>query len=158
MWIGWGLMVACNGREDPVSSEPRTWEGDFLIDQIIIDCDASGWTYQVRTLGWGELVTVDVVARELGAVIWSEHHELPEVDYGEDWALHQLELDQIYEEADYTSSETTWLSCQAKTLVTYGFAAWRQDGEMQECVAWGMDPEGVFPDCGNWGDNGHDAL
>jgi hypothetical protein len=155
VWRWLGVLAGCGGGGAPEGDPPRTWEGDFLLDEIVIDCDTSGWTYDVRTQGWGELITVDVVAREFGALIWSEHHELPEVEYGEDWARHRLELDQVYEEADYVSSETTWLACEAKTFVTYGFAAWRQDDEMQECAAWGVDPEGEFPDCVNWGETGH---
>lgn len=149
------MWLACSGGGESESAE-RTWDGDFLIDEVVIDCDAFHWTYSVRTQGWGDEITVDVVDR--GAVVWSEHHELPEIDYGDGWAQFELELDQISDAEDYQDSVSTWFPCESKTLVTYGFAAWRYDGEMQECVAWGMDPEGIFPDCASWGDNGHDSL
>lgn len=157
MWM-WMWAAACTNETAVDSGAPRTWEGDFLIEEIIIDCDASGWTYSVRTLGWGDEITVDVVARAFGLLVWSENHTLSEVDYGDDWALYEVELDYTYTEADYASSSSTLFSCEEKTAVTYGFAAWRYDDEMQECVAWGVDPVGEFPSCTSWGDNGHDNL
>ena len=87
-----------------------------------------------------------------------EHHSLPEVDYGEDWSLHRVELNYATYGQEYLPGETTGLACDAKTFVTYGFATWRYDGDMQECVAWVLDPEAEFHDCANWGENGHGAL
>lgn len=158
--VGWRLAlgflaIACT---DPQVAEPteRTWDGAFLIDAITIACDGvQAWTYDVRTLGWGDAVTVDIVARSPGYPAYVEHHSLPEVEHGEDWARHYVELDQGFGEQDYAPSETTAIACQAKTLVTYGFAAWRYDGDMEECVAWGIDPVGEFPECTSWGENGH---
>jgi hypothetical protein len=144
------ILVGCSGAPEP-ASEARTWDGAFLLDQIVIECDTQSWTYDVTTAGWGSLVTVDVVARSPGVRPWVEHHELPEVDYGEGWARHTLELDQATSEAEYEPSGATWIGCEAKTFVTYGFAAWRFDGELEECVAWGLDPAGEFPDCAAWG-------
>jgi hypothetical protein len=143
------IVGGCRGAPEP-GSEARTWDGPFLLDQVVIECDARSWTYDVTTIGWGSLVTVDVVAGTNSGTAWIEHHELPEVEHGEGWARHLLELDQATSEAEYEPSGATWIACEAKTLVTYGFGAWRLDGDLEECVAWGVDP-GVFPDCAAWG-------
>jgi hypothetical protein len=151
------LMGACAGENGVGGQEePRTWDGDFLLDQMIIDCNGvDEWTYDVWTQGWGDLVTVEVIARDPFLGSWLEYHQLPEVDYGEDWAHHQLVLDQAESEGEYADSTSTYIACEAKTFVTYVFATWRYDGEMQECVAWGLDPAGEAPQCANWGENGH---
>ena len=151
----WALLAACTGEPVGDGSTPaRTWDGDFLIGTVLIDCDGvSEWTYEVETIGWGDEVTVDVVGRGPGYV-WTEHHPLVEVDWGEGWALFRAVLDQGTAESDYAPGEATILACEAKSYVTYGIAAWRYDGELQECVAYGVDPVGEFPDCANWG-QGH---
>ncbi|MEQ1569187.1 MAG: hypothetical protein ABMA64_26360 [Myxococcota bacterium] len=154
MWV-W-LWGACAG-ETPVTG-PRTWDGEFLIDSILIECDTLGWRYDVRTLGWGEAITLDFVGREFGTIAIREHHELPEVEFGEDWARFALELDQAGYGDPYEPEASTGLACEAKTFVTYGFGAWRYDGELEECAAWGLDPVGEFPQCVNWGENGHGAI
>lgn len=153
----WVVVVTAGCAEGTVGTTPqRVWDGEFLIDEVIIDCDGSReWTYDVWTLGWGEEVTVDVVARQYGALLWNEHHSLPEIEYGEDWAHHQVVLDQVTDEEEVVSGASTWFACDGKTYLTYGIASWRFDGEMEECVAWGLDPVGEFPDCANWGENGH---
>jgi hypothetical protein len=148
------LLAGCGPDEVPTG--PRTWDGEFLIDSILIECDEVGWTYDVYTLGWGDVVSVDLVGREYGVIVVREKlHHLPEVEYGDGWARHRLELDQAGPYEAYEPSVSTAVPCEAKTFVTYGFGAWRYDGELEECVAWGMDPEGEFPDCANWGENGH---
>ena len=153
MWLLWSLACAPQGGS---GTEPREWDGDFLVEDVIIDCDDGfSWTYDVTTQGWGQVVTVDVVARDPFLGVWEEHHELPEIDYGEDWAHHFLELDQATDTADYADSRATVIDCQAKTLVTYAFTTIRYDGEAQECIAWGVDPEGEFPDCASWGTVSH---
>jgi hypothetical protein len=135
---------------------PPPWDGDFLVDHVEIRCDgAQDWTYEVTTIGYGGDVTVDVVGRAYGVLVWKEHGELPQVEVGSDWALHRLTLAQVTTGAE--EGESTAIPCDAKTLVTYGFATWR-GSTMEECIAWGVDPEGEFPDCANWGANGHDAL
>lgn len=149
--VGWVALAAAGCGDPDTATGPRTWDGDFLIDQITIDCTDFTWTYEVFTQGWGDVVTVDVVARELGALLWREHHELPEVDHGEDWAQHRLELDVAFTEEDQVDSVSTLFACEGKLFLTYGFGAWRYDGDLQECVAWGADPAGEFPDCANWG-------
>lgn len=133
----------------------REWEGDFLVDRAIIDCDERDWHYDVWTQGWGEEITVDIVVRDNGLLLWTEHHSLPEVDHGPDWAHHSLTLDVVFEDAEQVDGETTRINCEAKTLVTYGFGAWRLDGALEECIGWGIDPEGEFPDCANWGQVKH---
>lgn len=154
LWAIVPLASACSGgASDPVT-EQRTWDGDFLVDQVVLDCNGvNEWTYDVWTLGWGDEVTVEVVADGFG-YRWREQHALSEVDYGEDWAHFQVTLDQAYYEEDYASSESTLIACEAKTFVTWAIATWRYDGELQECIAYGVDPEGVFPTCANWG-QGH---
>lgn len=148
-------LVGCVPVSDEVPLE-RTWDGPFLIDEVVIDCDGSrSWTYDVRTSGWGDAVTVDTIARQSGALVWNEHHRLPEIEHGEDWAHHRIVLDQVTDEGLVVEGESTWFACEGKTLLTYGIAAWRTDGAMEECVAWGIDPEGEFPDCTSWGTNGH---
>lgn len=145
------LAGGCAG-DAGTATGPRTWDGDFLIDQITIDCTDFTWTYEVITQGWGDTITVDVVAREFGALVWRETHALPEVEYGEGWARHRVELDLAFTDADQQDDVSTLFACDAKLYLTYGFAAWRLDGDLQECVAWGVDPTGEFPDCANWGE------
>ncbi|MEQ1503512.1 MAG: hypothetical protein ABMB14_14845 [Myxococcota bacterium] len=156
-WLG-VIAVGCAGPIPETDGGARSWDGPFLIDQIVIDCDGSrSWTYDAWSQGWGDVITVDVVARSLGYV-WTEHHVLSEVDYDETSAHFQVELDQAFSEAEYVDSESTLIACDAKTLVTYGFAAWRYDGALEECVAWGLDPAGEFPDCTSWGTDSHTGL
>ena len=150
-------LAACSGESDPTvdATGPRTWDGDFLVDSVVIDCDgASEWVYDVRTEGWGDEVTVEVIGSVYGAIILNEHHALAEIDHGEDWAQFQVVLDQARYGETYESSRVTEVDCAAKTLVTYAFATWRYGGEMDECIAYGVDPEGLVPDCESWG-TGH---
>jgi hypothetical protein len=141
----------------PSETEPvPPWEGAFLVDRVLIDCDGvQEWTYEVTTIGYGGEVTFDVVGRAYGAVIWREHGELPEVETFPESALYRLELAQVTTAAE--QGESTAIPCDAKTLVTYGIATWR-GADLEDCIAWGIDPEGEFPDCVNWGANGHGAL
>lgn len=148
-WIG---CTDATVAEAPV----ETRDGPFLVDSVVIDCDGSrSWTYEVGMQGRGDAVTVDVVAREAGALVWHEHHEVPEIAFDVDRALHRLELAQVTEPDEVIEGASTWFACEAKTSLTYGIAAWRFDGEMEECVAWGLDPEGEFPGCTSWGATGH---
>jgi hypothetical protein len=150
------VFAACVIEQGQVPVDDAVWNGDLLVDEVVITCDGGReWTYEVRTIGFGGDVTFDVVGRAYGAVVWREHGDLPEVDVGEDWALYRLTLDQV----DSVPEEgvSTEIPCEAKTLVTYGFATWGQRG-MDECIAWGVDPVGEFPDCASWGDNGHGSL
>ena len=155
MWLLWSL-AACAPQGGSGATGPRVWDGDFLVDDIVIDCDGTyEWSYDVVTIGWGQVVTVDIVARDPFYGVWQEHHELPEVDYGEDWAQHYLELDQQSDPDLYADSRSTIIACDAKTYVTYAFTAVPHEGEATECVAWGIDPEGEFPDCVSWGTASH---
>lgn len=149
------LAAACSdGEPTTTGTIPRTWDGDFLVDRVILDCDGvDEWTYDVWTLGWGELVTVDVVARDAG-LRWVEHHGLEEVGFGEDWAHFRVTLDQATSEEEYAPSEATWIACEAKSYVTWAIGAWAYGGDLSECIAYGVDPVGTFPDCANWG-QGH---
>jgi hypothetical protein len=150
------LLTACVIENGQGSLEPPEWDGDLLVDEVLIVCDGvREWTYEVRTIGFGGDVTFDVVGRAYGAVVWREHGMLPEVETGEDYAIYRLTLDQV--DAGHETGVSTEIPCDAKTLVTYGFATWGDEG-MDECIAWGIDPVGEFPDCANWGDNGHGAL
>jgi hypothetical protein len=149
-WIA--VLAGCDATTSGTTPRPP-WEGDFLVDHVEIRCDgAHEWTYEVWTIGYGGDVTVDVVGRAYGTVIWREHGELVEVETYEDSALFRLDLAQVTTGAE--EGESTAIPCDAKTLVTYGFATWR-GAEMEECIAWGVDPAGEFPDCANWGENGH---
>lgn len=151
------LMIGCAAGEPGLDEPPpadRTWEGDFLLDEVVIDCDAGGWTYDVRTRGWGEEVVVQVVVREYGVLLWQEVHPLPEVDHGDDWARFSLELGQARYES-HMDGRTTAVPCELKTFVTYGFSAWTYEGELSECMAWGLEPAELFPDCANWGEVDH---
>lgn len=153
--LGLLALAACTA-EPSGTAPPPPWEGDILLDHVEIWCDgAQDWTYEVTTIGYGGQVTVDVVGRAYGVMVWREHGEIPEVEVGTDWALHRLTLAQVTTGAE--EGESTAIPCDAKTLVTYGFATWRGT-EMEECVAWGVDPVGEFPDCASWGENGHGAL
>ena len=148
-------LLASGGCDGPITSSPsasqRTWDGAFLVDAVTIDCDASGWVYDVRTRGWGDEITVDVRGAVHGAIVFDEHHALGELEHGDDWARFGVTLTRAgYGEA-YESGRSTALDCAAKAFVTYGIAAWRYDGELQECVAYGVDPEGLFPGCASWG-------
>jgi hypothetical protein len=147
-------LMGCNDASGTPAegSTTRTWEGDFLIDEVLIDCDGvSEWVYEVETQGRGDEITVDVIGSAYGVVVFQEHHALAEVDHGDDWARFQVVLDQAGYGETYERSRSTALDCASKTFVTYGFAAWRYDGELQECIAYGVDPEGLFPDCASWG-------
>jgi hypothetical protein len=146
-------LAACTSPTGPSSATlPRAWDGDFLVDSVLVDCDGVGeWVYSVRTQGWGDEITVDVVGTAYGVVTFREHHALAEVDHGEDWAEFEVVLEQAGAGERYESGRATALDCASKTFVTYGFAAWRYDGELQECIAYGVDPEGLFPDCASWG-------
>ena len=153
MSLLWAL-AGCNGEAGTPSTGPRTWDGDFLVDTVRIDCDGvSEWTYDVTTLGWGEEVTVDVRGTAYGALVFDEHHTLEEVDHDEDTARFAVVLDQARYGETYEDGEVTELACGSKTFVTYGIAAWAYDGTMS-CIAYGIDPEGLFPDCESWGE-GH---
>lgn len=153
MSLLWAL-AGCNGEGGTSPTGPRTWEGEFLVDSVVIDCDGvSEWTYDVATLGWGEEVTVDVRGTAYGTVVFDEHHALAEVDHGPDWARFTVVLDQASYGETYEDGEITELACESKTFVTYGIAAWSYDGAMT-CIAYGVDPDGLFPDCENWGE-GH---
>jgi len=152
----WIAALAGCATDDSGTEAPPPWEGAFLIDTVEIRCDGSqDWTYEVTTIGYGGDVTVDVVGRAYGVLVWKEHGELDEVETYEDSALYRLTLTQVTTGAE--EGESTAIPCDAKTLVTYGFATWR-GAEMEECIAWGVDPEGEFPSCANWGENGHGAL
>ncbi len=147
------LVTGCSTEVAEVG--PRTWEGDFLIDEAVIDCDDRSWRYDVRTQGWGEEITVQIVVRKLDRLVWSEAHVIEEVDHGEDWARFAVELDVAETEEAFAASASTRIACEAKTLVTYGFAAWHYGGELSECIGWGIDPEREFPDCASWGQVDH---
>jgi hypothetical protein len=154
-WFALVVVAGCTSEAPVGPDEPRTWDGDFLVDRVLVTCDEVSWTYDVWTLGWGEEVTVDFVGRNPDhSVAIREHHSLPEVDYDDTTSHHQLELDQAYAYDEYVSGETTRLACPDKTFVTYGFAAWSYAGDMT-CVAWGIDPAGDFPQCEDWGEDGH---
>ena len=156
MWLVWSLAACAPRGGAGTSSEPREWDGDFIVEDVVIDCDGTwAWTYDITTSGWGQLVTVDVVARDPFVGVWQEHHEVPEVDYGEGWAHHLLEVDQATDPAEQADSRSTLIACDAKTLVTWAFRAVRYDGGIQECIAWGIDPAGEFPDCVSWGTASH---
>lgn len=148
------LITACTTTQVAIR-DAREWNGEFLIDRAIIDCDEFDWRYDVWTQGWGEEVTVDIVVRQGGVVLWSEHHSLPEIEHGDDWAHHAVDLEVVLSDDEQQTGQSTRINCAAKTLVTYGIGAWRYDGSMEECIGWGIDPEGEFPDCANWGQVEH---
>ncbi len=150
------LALASCAPDAPDTEPLPPWDGDFLVDHVEIRCDGSQeWTYEVTTIGYGGDVTVDVVGRVYDVLVWREHGELLLVENDVDSALYRLTLSQVTTGAD--EGESTAIPCDAKTLVTYGFATWR-GADMEECIAWGVDPEGEFPDCTSWGENGHGAL
>lgn len=150
----WLLIASGCASTSAVTAEDPVWEGPILIEEVVIVCEGTqDWTYDVQTEGWGD-VTVDVVARQYGALLWTEHHEIPEVERGEDWAHHSLVLAQATSETEQVSGQSTFFACEGKTFLTYGFATWKE-GELEECIAWGIDPVGEFPDCANWGEDGH---
>ena len=154
--LGWFVGLTGCAIGAPSTGALPPWEGAFLIDHVEIWCDGTQeWTYEVTTIGYGGDVTFDVVGRAYDVLVWREHGELQEVETTEDSALYRLALTQVTTGAE--EGESTAIPCDAKTLVTYGFATWR-GADMEECIAWGVDPEGEFPTCTNWGENGHGAL
>lgn len=154
LWVVLAGSAGCGGSTTTGSPPVRTWEGDFLVDQVILDCNGvNAWTYDVWTLGWGDEVTVEVEADGIG-YRWRERHPLAEVEYGDDWAHFQVELEQAFYEEDQVDGVSTLIACDAKTFVTWAVATWTYDGEMGECIAYGVDPSGVFPTCADWG-QGH---
>ncbi len=157
-WVLWWVGATAGCAATSVGDEPagpRAWDGAFLIDSAVIDCDGfDTWTYDVWMQGWGDLVTVEVAPDPFSGLP-VEYHQLPEVDFGDGWALHSIELDQGTSATAYAESEATAVPCEAKTFVTYVLAAWRYDGDLEECVAWGLDPAGIAPQCSHWGEVGH---
>lgn len=156
------LDTACVDTADDQGPPPETPS----IDQISWDCDETGYSYQVLTVGWtGDGLLQIAATGDDSENRWQEPHPLPSTDSDPDgwWDQLQLQLEILQEpycsgdpDAEdacwkyQTAGESTLWTCDDETTARLTWAVTIYDADdptvVVECSAWGHDPT-FFPGC-----------
>ena len=145
------LFVGCDlketGEDTYIPTDDTTETGGTTTEvyNVAYDCSSENekWTYEVRLIGWGSGVTLDII--ETGDTKskeqWAEAHELDQGDYDPDgaWDEYDKELPMVYDWTDQVDSLNTLFTCDMEDGMTWMVSAFDMDGYFSDCTVWGHD-------------------
>lgn len=131
--------------------------GPLMIDTLDIPtCVNGAWIYHAETINWtngSNLVNAWEAAAPLGNQ-WNEEHDLPSVDFGDNYAFDILELSLVpgVAFADYTQNVNTLYTCGgqgAGNANVYTFRVYDIDNNYADCAIFSDGVPGGVDDVFN---------
>ncbi|MCO4746955.1 MAG: hypothetical protein KC912_19310 [Proteobacteria bacterium] len=154
------VLAACEGEVDGPTGDTAAapYDGPWQVAEVLWDCDATGYTYDVKTDGWAGDMTLDIF--ETGAWtgtnnadVWDEFHPMSNVEFAQDgsWDTWDLELTSVATTGEVTSGTSTLFQC----FQTDGTTP-RHDDASLTWKAEMLDDNDALMDCAIWGHEAED--